>query len=209
MLNKKLFKVCATTMMGLVTLGGPSFLVHADVQGQTNVTYNGNSTTVKPKDWAISVPSTIDETKEGKSENISFKYGIGKLAIVDEKGNNFEDSSSDRTFSMTGNPNFMGGDGVSMIIETTDYKDLAWLYSEKTDQGATEPTSLTDQLNKNNGSVKDIQNIEFSSKASGNTASPLVRYVTFGSPMPGYTNHPLDLNKSYSNTISWTATEKK
>ncbi|EMF0060874.1 hypothetical protein PFZ79_002757, partial [Enterococcus hirae] len=52
---------------------------------------------------------------------------------------------------------------------------------------------------------------QFTSKASGNTQSPLVRYIEFASPTSTnkwFSSSPgLDTSKSYSDTISWTATE--
>ncbi|EMF0060671.1 hypothetical protein PFZ79_002504, partial [Enterococcus hirae] len=155
--------------------------------------------------WAISVPATINESKDGDVNNMHFKYGIGKLTIVDANGKAFEDYSKNRTFSISGIFQDVDDDDY-MIMKSTIDDHYAWLYNETTDQGDAEPTGLTKQLMINSGSIKSIQNLNFSSKATGNTHSPLIRYMIFASPTTG-TQHNLDSKKSYSNTISWTATE--
>ena len=206
-MKSKLITLGATAIMGFSALGIPQLVVHADTAkaGNTVVSYTG--TAPQPKDWGISVPATINETKEGKSSDYTFKYGIAKLAIVDADGKAFEDSSKDRTFNVSGTSQYLDSNKYMIVKDSNNPNTWAWLYSEKTEQGAAEPTTLTDQLKANNCLVSDIQNIVFTSKASGNTNSPLSRYISFGSPMPGSTEHPLDLSKNYSDTISWTATE--
>lgn len=155
-------------------------------------------------DWGISVPATISESQVSDSYN--FYFGVGKLSIVDSEGNNFEDPTKDRTFSVTGTSKY--DDGTYMQMKTKDGNKYTWLYNDVTDQGATKPTDIRQQMIDNDAKPASLENIIFNSKASGNTGCPLIRYEMFGSPNQKSTvSHQIDPQKDYSDIISWTAQE--
>ena len=209
MLKSKIVTLGAAAVMGVTSLGVPQVIAHADTtkSGDTVVSYTG--TAPQPKDWGISVPATINESKDGSqilpnNKNVNFKYGVGKLAIVNADGNAFEDTSKNRIFSLSSSSQYVNARN-QMVLQTKTGIQGA-LVANITDQGATEPTTL--MPNMQNTSSPSTQ---FTSKASGNTESPLVRYIEFASPITStdyfFESSPLDPSKSYSDTISWTASE--
>ncbi|EMF0060943.1 hypothetical protein PFZ79_002836 [Enterococcus hirae] len=124
---------------------------------------------------------------------------------MDADGKAFEDASKDRTFTLSGKSQFTDTVG-NMVLQSKD-GTITNLLAGITLQGATEPTTLIPNIN--NNTTPPLT--RFTSKASGNTQSPLVCYIEFASPTTNPENYwhnaPLDTSKSYSDTISWTATE--
>jgi hypothetical protein len=105
MLKRKILTISTATVMSFASLGLTAFTVHADTTkkvGNTVVSYAAQQ--VQPQEWGISVPATIDLSKDLSQtassgspgiSNASLKYGRGTLSIVkvDEKGSPYEDPS--------------------------------------------------------------------------------------------------------------------
>ena len=120
------------------------------------------------------------------------------MAIVDADGSAFEDRSKDRTFSLLGKSFY--DDGWLEMKETNSdvkadlYVGIGALGSSNTDAESVHQTLLNSH---NENTI--IKNINFTSKMAGNTI-PLTCCIVFEG---NTTVHlPLDLSKSYSDTIS-------
>ena len=139
------------------------------------------------------------------------KYGSGNLSIVNADGAAFEDPSENRTFSVSGTSQVTSMSiGMRPIIHNIAMKDengkLADLAFGVTDQGQNNPGAIQTVMDgvKNN-SVKNLQNITFTSNSQGNTSKPLTRGMAFFANTAA--KFPLNPSKNYTDTISWTASE--
>ena len=211
MLKSKIVTLGAAAVMGVTSLGVPQVIAHADTtkSGDTIVSYTG--TAPQPKDWGISVPATVNlsETEKAAAFNNlgvtgTRKYGSGNLSIVDANGAAFEDPSGNRTFSVSGTSQVTANQEWLMMKDSNgNTVDLAF---GVTDQGRNNPAVIQQVMdNVKDNNVKNLQNITFTSNSQGNTSKPLTRGVAFFANTAS--KAPLDLSKSYSDTISWTASE--
>ncbi|MEY8515295.1 hypothetical protein, partial [Lactococcus taiwanensis] len=164
----------------------------------TVVTYEGAP---QPAEWGLSVPASVKLDNETSTTSTNkFAYSNSKIAIVSQDGSDFEDNSKDRTFNVNGVSANVNSVNNNMLLKGSDNSTtrmLAHVYN----QGVSASTGWDEQSS--NATVSNIQNIEFTSSKDGNSSKKLERGVQFGADI--YKITP-DIN--YSNTISWTATEK-
>ncbi|MGV8956936.1 hypothetical protein [Lactococcus lactis] len=199
--RKKFMALCATTLAGLSALGSfAPMAAFADVakNGDTVVTYEGAP---KPAEWGLSVPATIklDKTTDGGNT----AWSSGKFEIVKDDGSTFSDTSKDRTFTISGTPKenvgsadrfYLFEDGIN-----TQGKDKIEVMMKAQDQGASEPTNWATAASGSSIALSQAT-FDINSKSDGSVAPS--RYW-----VAGIHREPLQ-KLNYSNTMSWTATEK-
>ncbi|WP_242328074.1 hypothetical protein [Lactococcus lactis] len=145
------------------------------------------------------MPGTISLTKDGKFHGYPVKYEVGKVSIMTASGTGFEDNTKDHNFKVSGISKYLTDDNKNMILHCANPESASpWLYVAVADQGSPKPNEVSSNLD---ASKDIISNIIFSSKMTGNEAKTLTRYISFAS-------NPSVKDENYSDTISWTATEK-
>ncbi|MGV8958739.1 hypothetical protein [Lactococcus lactis] len=197
--RKKFMALCATTLAGISALGSfAPMAAFADVakNGDTVVTYEGAP---KPAEWGLSVPSTVKFDKDAKTRYIDapIKFGNLQVAIVDENGTSFKDSTKDHNFEIVPKGTNFDNKGVS-TIKSADGSIGRIYYSLALKQGQAAPTDDMDYANSGNWATTTIE-----TKADGSNVNPTVDYqIGIGA------NGLVSVSTQLTDTISWTATEK-
>ncbi|MCW2282231.1 hypothetical protein [Lactococcus lactis] len=201
--RKKFMALCATTLAGLSALGSfAPMAASADVakNGDTVVTYEGAP---KPAEWGLSVPANVKLDKSSNVAGSNIHYGNMKVGIVDDQGQSLVDATKDRTFSVSGKGT--GTNGNLSFTDKSGQKYNNFLYAAYTgNQGDSEPTTMTKAVwdAASNDATKLVSNFE--TKADGSNANA-EKWVQFG---VNEAKQGFNKNTNYSETISWTATEK-
>lgn len=197
--RKKFMALCATTLAGVSAMSSLApMAAFADVakNGDTVVTYEGTPT---PADWGLSIPATVKFDKDAKTRynNASIKFGNLQVAIVDENGTSFKDSTKDHSFEIVPKGTNINSKGVS-TIKSADGSIEKVYYSLALKQGQAAPTDDMNYANSGSWATTTIK-----TKADGSNVNPTVDYqIGIGA------NGLKSISTQLTDTISWTATEK-
>ncbi|WP_242328091.1 hypothetical protein, partial [Lactococcus lactis] len=155
--RKKFMALCATTLAGVSAMSSLApMAAFADVakNGDTVVTYDGAP---KPAEWGLSVPATVKFDKDAKTQyyNSLIKFGNLQVAIVDENGTNFKDSTKDHNFEIVPKGTNFDDKGVS-TIKNADGSIVRKYYSLALKQGQAAPTDDMDYAKSGNWATTTI-----------------------------------------------------
>ncbi|MEY8515298.1 hypothetical protein [Lactococcus taiwanensis] len=200
--SKKTLALCATTIASISALGTLPQLVLADVAkaGDTVITYEGAP---KPAEWGLSVPASVKLDKVSDVNGAKIHYGNMKVAVVDAQGQVLVDASKDRTFSVAGKGT--GTNGNLVFADSSGKKFDNYLYAAYAgNQGDAEPATMTKTIWDAASNKADTLNSDIITKADGSNAKS-EKWLQFG---VNEAKQGFNVKDSYTETISWTATEK-
>ncbi|WP_242327898.1 hypothetical protein [Lactococcus lactis] len=200
--SKKILALCATTIASFSALGSLPQAVLADVAkaGDTVVTYEGAP---QPAEWGLSVPASINLDKVSDIDGAKIHYGNLKVAVVDAQGQSLVDATKDRTFSVSGKGT--GANGGLAFDDGSGNKSDNFLFAAYAgNQGDTEPTDMTKSVWDVAANTATALDSDIITKADGSNAKS-EKWVQFG---VDEAKSGFDKAGHYTETISWTATEK-